>query len=70
MKKNFIKVLPDSRINFCIFLVESMNKLLALFLNFIIINKTNILFDVINCENTINPLIEVVDHFIELTQLI
>ena len=70
MKKNFIKILLDSRINLCIFLVESMKKLLTLFLNFIFIDKTNILFDVINCENTIDPLIEVIHHFIELTQLI
>ena len=47
-----------------------MNNLLTLFLNFIIIDKNNILFDVINCENTINPLIEVIHHSIELTQLI
>ena len=70
MKKIFIKVLPDSRINLCIFLIESMDNLLTLFLDFIIIDITNILFDVINCENTVNPLIEIVHYFIELTQFI
>ena len=70
MKNNFIKVLPDSKINLTIFLIKSTNKLLTLFLNFVVIDKTNILFDVINCVNTINPLIEIFHHFIELTQLI
>ena len=47
-----------------------MDNLLTLFLDFIIIDITNILFDVINCENTVNPLIEIVHYFIELTQFI